>query len=537
MVVKKKLGTIISGSLTDGLVMRVASGTSLETIKTGKFVSIIGAQYRFFSLITDMSLATTNPDIMLFPPTSDESLLRDLLQESDVYATVVLRPMLMLGSDNRPSPVKTIPSHFAPVFEADTKDVALIFGDEDSPDKNYFNIGSPLDMQTPVCINLEKLTERSNGIFGKTGTGKTFLTRLVLAGLIKQRKAVNVIFDMHSEYGLQARSEGKSLNFVKGLKTLFPDRVVIFSLDPASTRRRGGCPDVELILDYQSIQVEDILSLQHELNLHPTALEAAYLIAARHKQDWLQVLLSKGEEIKEFAESLGAHPESIAALYRKLKRIERLPFFCPKVSDVQHDTVIDLMMSYISRGISIIIEFGNFTATFVYLLIANIITRRIHSEYISKTEHFLGSQSPMHEPQKLMITIEEAHKFLNPIAAKQTIFGTIAREMRKYYVSLLVVDQRPSGIDAEVLSQIGTKIVAQLNDDKDIQAVLTGVNGAQNLRTILAGLDSKKQALLLGHALAMPVVIQTREYDEAFYRAMGDCITPQQIDTLVQELF
>ena len=109
--------------------------------------------------------------------------------------------------------------------------------------------------------------------------------------------------------------------------------------------------------------------------------------------------------------------------------------------------------------------------------------------------------------------------------------------MRKYYVSLLVVDQRPSGIDPEIISQIGTKIVAQLNDEKDIQAVLTGINNAANLRTILASLDSKKQALLMGHALTMPIVIQTREYDEAFYRAMGDTITSQDIQQFVQEMF
>ena len=60
--------------------------------------------------------------------------------------------------------------------------------------KRYFNIGCPLDMETPVCLILEKLTERSNGIFGKTGTGKTFLTRLVLAGLIKNDKAINHYF-------------------------------------------------------------------------------------------------------------------------------------------------------------------------------------------------------------------------------------------------------------------------------------------------------------------------------------------------------
>lgn len=518
--------------------MRISPATDLETIKTGKFVSIEGKDHKFFSLITDLTLEVTHSDILLFPPTTTETLLNSILKQKDIYATASLKPMLMLTKELRPMPVKTIPPHFAAVYDATQQDVALIFGDEHDASNNYFNIGCPLDMTTPVCLDLEKLTERSNGIFGKTGTGKTFLTRLVLAGLIKNKKAVNVIFDMHSEYGLQARKEGKTQSFVKGLKTLFPDKVVIFSLDPESTRRRGGSPDVELTLTYQSVTVEDILSLQNELNLHATAVESAYLIAARYKKDWLQVLLSQGDNLKDFAQDLGAHPESIAALYRKLKRVERLPFFKPMQQGAYKDSsVIDQMMEYIDKDISIIIEFGNYTSTFVYLLIANIITRRIHTNYVEKTEKFLGSQQKDQEPKKLMITIEEAHKFLNPQAARQTIFGTIAREMRKYYVSLLIVDQRPSGIDEEILSQIGTKIVAQLNDEKDIQAVLTGISNATNLRSILATLDSKKQALLLGHALTMPVVIQTREYDEAFYRAMQDTITSKNIDELIREIF
>ena len=533
---KKVLGHIISGSLTEGLIIRISPETPLEEIKTGKFVSISGKNHTFFSLITDLTLEVTHPDILLFPPTPEEKLLTALLKQRDIYATATLKPMLMLTKDNSPSPVKTIPSHFAVVHEADKHDVAVIFGDEADVTKKYFSIGCPLDMDTPVCINLEKLTERSNGIFGKTGTGKTFLTRLVLAGLIKNDKAINLIFDMHSEYGLQARKESEHQSFVKGLKTLFPDRVAIFSLDPDSTRRRGGSPDVDIVLSYQSIQVEDILSLQDELNLHSTAIEAAYLIVAQYKQDWLYVLLNQGENLKEFAQSIGAHPESIAALYRKLKRIERLPFFKP-LHKGAHKEVIDQMMEFIDKGITIIVEFGNYTSMFVYLLIANIISRRVHAQYIAKTEKFLGSQRKEDEPKKLLITIEEAHKFLNPQAAKQTIFGVIAREMRKYYVSLLVVDQRPSGIDSEIISQIGTKIVAQLNDEKDIQAVLTGVSGATALRSILASLDTKKQALLLGHAIAMPVVVQTREYDEKFYRDMGDMITSKHIDQFVAELF
>ncbi len=120
-----------------------------------------------------------------------------------------------------------------------------------------------------------------------------------------------------------------------------------------------------------------------------------------------------------------------------------------------------------------------------------------------------------------MITIEEAHKFLSPDVSGQTIFGTIAREMRKYHVTLMIIDQRPSGIDSEVLSQIGTRITAALNDEHDIDAVFTGVSGANHLRSMLASLDPKQQALVMGYAPPMPVVIRARSYDEQFYKDIG----------------
>lgn len=529
---RKKLGHILTGSLVEGLVMRLDYGCELESVKAGKFVSIKGKDYTFFSLITDLELEVTNSDILLFPPEEDEDLLKNILSRKDIYAKVQLRPMLMIDKNGSHMPVKTIPSHFTEVYEANKNDIALIFGDEKEADK-YFSIGTPVDMNIPVCVSLDRLTERSNGIFGKTGTGKTFITRLILAGLVKSDKAVNLIFDMHSEYGLQARKEGPG-SFVKGLKTLFPEKVAIFSLDPDSTRRRGGSPDFAVELSYQDIRVEDVMPLQNELNLHPTALEAAYLIASKFKKDWLAVLLSQEGNIKEFAEEVGAHAESVGALYRKLKRLEKFKFL--KRSRIEK-SIVDTMLEYLDRGIHIVLEFGNYTSMLSYLLIANIVTRRIHDVYISKTEKFLASQKKEDEPRKLMITIEEAHKFLNPQAARQTIFGIIAREMRKYYVSLLVVDQRPSGIDQEVLSQIGTKIVALLNDEKDIQAVLTGVSNSSGLRSILATLDTKKQALVMGHAVPMPVVIKTREYDDTFYKDIGCVVCQSDVEKAIEEIF
>ncbi|MBP6892535.1 DUF87 domain-containing protein, partial [Candidatus Babeliales bacterium] len=265
----KPLGYIIEGSLTDGFVMRVAQDANLEEVKAGKFVAISGNEYTFFSMITNLTLQVTHPDILLYPPNETETLLRNFLKKKSIYATAQVKPMIALTKQGHAIPVKTVPQHFATVHEASERDVAAIFGAESDTTKKYFNMGSPLDMTTPVCIDLEKLAERSTGVFGKSGTGKTFLTRLLLAGLIKKKVATTLIFDMHNEYGLQARQESNA-RFVKGLKSLFPSQIAIFSLDPQATQRRGAQPDVVVQLSYQDIKVEDILSLQSELNLHST---------------------------------------------------------------------------------------------------------------------------------------------------------------------------------------------------------------------------------------------------------------------------
>ncbi len=94
------------------------------------------------------------------------------------------------------------------------------------------------------------------------------------------------------------------------------------------------------------------------------------------------------------------------------------------------------------------------------------LSRAVHEEWTRRMDAALFDSAK--EPHPLVITIEEAHKFLSPELAKQSIFGTIAREMRKYNVTLLIVDQRPSGIDDEVLSQLGTRVTCLLSDERAI---------------------------------------------------------------------
>lgn len=550
----RPLGSVIQGSLSKGLEVRLHADVSVEDMRVGKFLVVRGVRSHFFCMLTDVSLGTSSARILSNPPNPNDDFLLAVLAGSSTYGTIELSPMLMLtaerekqqaifdplggrvrenklalgnlasfesqtGADIELLPVKTIPSHFSQVFDAKETDFRAVFGWEDDPYRRNFAIGKPIDMDVAVCLDLDRFVERSNGVFGKSGTGKSFLTRLLLSGIIRKQAAVNLIFDMHSEYGWEAVSEGKQFSTVKGLRQLFPDKIQIYTLDPESTKRRGVRDAQELFLSFDQIEVEDIALVQRELNLSEASIENAIILRNELGSGWINKLLEMtNEDIQMFCEEKRGNKSSIMALQRKLERLNDLKYIrkrCPK-------NYVTEVLQCLDGGKNVVIEFGSHSDLLSYMLAANVITRRIHQAYVRKAEKFLQSKNPCDRPQPLVITIEEAHRFLDPAIVRSTIFGTIAREMRKYFVTLLIVDQRPSGIDAEVMSQVGTRITALLNDDKDIDAIFTGVSGGQSLRSVLAKLDSKQQALVLGHAVPMPVVVQTRPYDEQFYREIGD---------------
>ncbi len=550
----RPLGSVIQGSLSKGLEVKLHPDVSVEEMRVGKFLVVRGARSHFFCLLTDVCLGTTNDRISMNPPHPEDTFMQEVLAGSSTYGKIELSPMLMLTpeadeggwspnsllktsannglktnglasyqanttGEMQLRPVKTIPSHFSQVHDASERDFRLVFGWEDDPHRRNFAIGQPLDMEVPVCIDLDRFVERSNGVFGKSGTGKSFLTRLLLSGIIRKQAAVNLIFDMHSEYGWEAATEGKKFSTVKGLRQLFPNEVEVYTLDPESTRRRGVRDAQELYLAYDQIEVEDIRLVSRELNLSEASIENAIILRNEFGTTWItQLLAMSNEDIQMFCDEKRGNKASIMALQRKLGLLDELKYIrnsCPQ-------NYVKQILDKLNAGKHLVIEFGSQSNMLSYMLVTNVLSRRIHRAYVEKSEIFLQTKNPSDRPRQLVITIEEAHRFLDSATVRQTIFGTIAREMRKYFVTLLVVDQRPSGIDNEVMSQIGTRITALLNDEKDIDAIFTGVSGGQNLKSVLSKLDSKQQALVLGHAVPMPVVVQTRAYDAKFYQEVGD---------------
>jgi len=511
-----RLGIIVSGSLGKGLEARLAPDRVIEGLAVGRYVVIRGqTDRRFFGMITDVALESRHPEVEQTPPEEPDGFLAQVYRGTLTSGRMHITPMLVIES-GEVRPAKTIPAHFTHVHEATPEDVSEVFGDPEETGR--FHIGDPLE--TPgvrIALNLPRFVERSSGVFGKSGTGKTFLTRMLLAGIIQKRAAVNLIFDMHNEYGWKSQDESKQ--DVKGLRQLFFDgRVSVFTLDPESSQRRNSKVDYTVRIGYEQVEPEDVEMLAPLFGFSDVQSNALYMRRRGLGASWLRRLLAEESDpdLTAIIEEGKIHENTLGAIQRKLAQLHRFDFLVDRADDDPIRRILD----YIESGVSVILEFGRYgNALEAYILVANYITRRIHRAYVDRKEAYLGGHGA--EPRPLIITIEEAHKFLDPTIARHTIFGTIAREMRKYNVTLLLVDQRPSGIDPEVMSQIGTRVTALLDEENDIRAVFSGIAGTAALREVLARLETKQQALILGHAVPMPIVVRTRDYQDLYGEISG----------------
>jgi hypothetical protein len=541
-----KIGYIVSGGLKESFRARLT--VPAQEVQEGAFVVLENSGWRYYGLVTDIQLGATDPRFA--DEQTEERLpthIAQALHGQTLYTNLEILPALMqdIGpdiaspeyklwrtenpEDPNPIPVKTVPPHHTSVGMARPEHIAGIFGDPDA-DGNFV-IGYTREQGHPVCINLDKFVQRSSGVFGATGTGKSFLTRLTLAGLMNYNKASVLVLDMHNEYGFDdVASDTK--NLVTGLKTRFKSRVNVVGLGAGATIR-GQAPDFNLEIAMSDISSSDIEMLTRELNLKettPTTLNALYTSFRERwfaeframNRDEVEIVDERGKKsrvpaeasVARWANENGVNVLAAEGLHDKLRRLFNTKYIVEKPAA---DSVAQIINS-LEAGKHVILSYGEHESDLDYLLVSNLLTRKIRNAWEKKTNEF-RTHGKM-EPRPLIIVVEEAHKLLNREMAAQTTFATIARELRKYYVTLLIVDQRPSQIYDEVMSQLGTRISGWLGDDLDIQAVLSGLSGREALRGMLARLQPKEEVLLLGWGVPMPLPVRSRRYDEKFWKEL-----------------
>jgi DNA helicase HerA-like ATPase len=116
----------------------------------------------------------------------------------------------------------------------------------------------------------------------------------------------------------------------------------------------------------------------------------------------------------------------------------------------------------------------------------------------------------------VLLVCEEAHRYVPnrgeaQYEAAQEAIRRIAKEGRKYGVGLLLVSQRPSEVEATVLSQCNSWVVLRVTNDADrehVKAILP--DSMAGLTKMLSGLR-RQEAIFVGQAAMLPSRIMIRD--------------------------
>lgn len=120
----------------------------------------------------------------------------------------------------------------------------------------------------------------------------------------------------------------------------------------------------------------------------------------------------------------------------------------------------------------------------------------------------------------VVLVCEEAHRYVPnsgeaQYGAAQSAIKRIAKEGRKYGIGLFLVSQRPSEVEATVLSQCNSWVVLRITNEQDREHV-RGVlpDSMAGLTKMLSGLR-RQEAIFVGQAAMLPSRIMIRDLERS----------------------
>ncbi|HEX7821921.1 MAG TPA: DUF87 domain-containing protein [Sphingobium sp.] len=131
------------------------------------------------------------------------------------------------------------------------------------------------------------------------------------------------------------------------------------------------------------------------------------------------------------------------------------------------------------------------------------------------------------EQRPILLVCEEAHRYIpaTTTGAGQSvrkILERIAKEGRKYGVSLGLITQRPSDLAEGVLSQCGTIVAMRLNNDRDQAFVKAAMpEGSRGFLDSIPALRNR-ECIICGEGVAIPIRVTLDDLEEKRRPASAD---------------
>lgn len=381
------------------------------------------------------------------------------------------------------------------------------------------------DRNIEVPVNGNKFFNKHFAIVGATGSGKSHTVAKILQEAIRSKTGsftgLNnshiVLFDIHNEY-----------------KTAFPSANFI---------------DINnLVLPYWLLNSEELeeLFLDTEANDHNQRNIFKESIVNGKKENFKGTEEDKEKihydsplffdikEVLKFSQDKnvemvdGAREKKQGPLFGKLTNyVSRLE---NKINDRRFDFLLGdnskkisfkdtlkQFLGYSSKSSNItIIDLGGIP--FEVLSITVSLISRLLFDYGYFFKKYLDKNNKSCETP-LLLVYEEAHKYvpksdLSKYRASKNAIERIAKEGRKYGVTLGILSQRPSEISETIFSQCNSFVVMRLTNPEDqyyVKRLLPDTLG--NLTDSLPSLQSG-EALLIGESIIIPSLVKIDECDK-----------------------
>lgn len=383
--------------------------------------------------------------------------------------------------------------------------------------------------ETAVAVaNGDKFFQRHAAILGSTGSGKSWSVALILERASALKSANLIVFDMHGEYSTLCEGEnpiaqqyhiagpgdldGSNPNSLfipywllnrEEMLALILDR----SDDNAPNQAARFTEHVRTLKE-QTLQSEEKTEVLETFTVDsPIPYDINSLLDELNKDDTGTKTGASGKEVK--GDWNGRLTRFIGRLKAKIDDRRCGFMFQPPEECNAYGWLEEMLMKLFAvsesqRGIKII-DFSEVPSD-VLPIITGVLARLLYNI------QFWMDKDARHP---LTIVCDEAHLYL-PVrdaaeaAEKRALeaFERIAKEGRKYGVSLLVVSQRPSDVSRTILSQCNNFLVLRLTNDQDQSVVKRLLPESMVGITDILPLLDLGEALLLGDSILLPTRIK-----------------------------
>jgi DNA helicase HerA-like ATPase len=352
-----------------------------------------------------------------------------------------------------------------------------------------------------VIIDVNEMVSTHLAILAGTGSGKSYLTRVILEEMLKSHnRAAIAVFDPHGEYeslkSLSNNPNFKDGDYIPQVKVYIPgDNLFV----PFSDLSLG---DIKFLL-------KDITEKMAQL------LEEIYDEAGKRAKIRKQKLsyfdLAAELDIKEASLQEGSGYKSTfeALRWRLEKRFNprgNRPKIFPETGNIG-------LRDLFQPGQCTVIKLDGLEED-EQQVISAILLRKVYDSRERYVRERLMEDTKNTLEYPVFVVMEEAHRFApsgdaDGISTK--ILKTILSEGRKFGVGVGLITQRPGKLDQNVLSQCMTQFLMRIINPTDQETIAKSVESAG--RELLEELPSlsRGQAIVSGVATRTPVLFKVRE--------------------------